>query len=156
MIKYLSVSPDIEASWVGRVIPPSPPLEALLNADPHRWVLLRIIQRIILYYSALSPPSKSTILPRMADISVEHVWVSSKWEVQEVAVFMKYYPAERIYVGHHTQACPQSPLVMYTLYFISSDRSSCSDDGLLYIYLSTHFFRFSLSPLMQLMLQVSL
>ena len=39
---------------------------------------------------------------------------------------------------------------------VSSDRSSCSDDGLLYIYLSGHFFRFSLSPLMQLMLQVSL
>ena len=41
--------------------------------------------------------------------------------------------------------------------FISSGRSSCSDDGLLYIRGgSTHFFRFSLSPLMQLMLQVSL
>ena len=40
--------------------------------------------------------------------------------------------------------------------FVSSDRSSCSDDGLLYIYLyiQGHFFRFSLSPLMQLMLQV--
>ena len=37
---------------------------------------------------------------------------------------------------------------------ISSDRSSCTDDGLLYI--RAHFFRFSLSPLMQLMLQVSL
>ena len=33
--------------------------------------------------------------------------------------------------------------------FVSSDRSSCSDDGLLYI--RAHFFRFSLSPLMQLM-----
>ena len=40
--------------------------------------------------------------------------------------------------------------------FVSSDRSSYSDDGLLYIYTSGHFFRFSLSPLMQLMLQVSL
>ena len=40
---------------------------------------------------------------------------------------------------------------------VSSDRSSCSDDGLLYIHpRSGNFFRFSLSPLMQLMLQVSL
>ena len=40
---------------------------------------------------------------------------------------------------------------------ISSDRSSYSDDGLLYIHGSrSNFFRFSLSPLMQLMLQVSL
>ena len=38
---------------------------------------------------------------------------------------------------------------------ISSDKSSCTDDGLLYVY-PGHFFRFSLSPLMQLMLQVSL
>ena len=35
--------------------------------------------------------------------------------------------------------------------FISSDRSSYSDDGLLYIRGSAHFFRFSLSPLMQLL-----
>ena len=40
--------------------------------------------------------------------------------------------------------------------FVSSDRSSCTDDGLLSIYISAHFFRFSLSPLMQLMLRVSL
>ena len=39
--------------------------------------------------------------------------------------------------------------------FVSSDRSSCNDDGLLYIQ-NHNFFRFSLSPLMQLMLQVSL
>ena len=37
---------------------------------------------------------------------------------------------------------------------ISSNRSSYSDDGLLYV--PSHFFRFSLSPLMQLMLKVSL
>ena len=37
--------------------------------------------------------------------------------------------------------------------FVSSDRSSCSDDGLLYI---VQVFEFWLSPLMQLMLQVSL
>ena len=37
---------------------------------------------------------------------------------------------------------------------ISSNRSSYSDDGLLYV--PSHFFRFSLSPLMRLMLQVSL
>ena len=41
---------------------------------------------------------------------------------------------------------------------VSSVRSSCSDDGLLYIRSSGrgNFFRFSLSPLIQLMLQVSL
>ena len=39
--------------------------------------------------------------------------------------------------------------------FVSSNRSSCSDDGLVYIQ-QGHFLRFSLSPLMQLMLQVSL
>ena len=40
---------------------------------------------------------------------------------------------------------------------VSSDRSSSSDDVLLYIYpSSSHFFSFSLSPLMQLMLQMSL
>ena len=37
---------------------------------------------------------------------------------------------------------------------ISSDRSSYSDDGL--VYIRGNFFRFSLNPLMQLMLQVSL
>ena len=37
---------------------------------------------------------------------------------------------------------------------VSSNRSSCTDGDLLYIYPPT--FRFSLSPLMQLMLQVSL
>ena len=41
-----------------------------------------------------------------------------------------------------------------TILFVSSDRSSYSDNGLLYI--RGNFFRFSLSPLMQLMLQVSL
>ena len=40
--------------------------------------------------------------------------------------------------------------------FVSFDRSSYSDDGQLYIRGSSHFFRFSLSPLIQLMLQVSL
>ena len=29
----------------------------------------------------------------------------------------------------------------YLSSFVSSDRSSCSDDGLLYIYLSGHFFQ---------------
>ena len=38
----------------------------------------------------------------------------------------------------------------------SSDRSSYCDNGLLYISGSSNFFRFSLSPLMQLMVQVSL
>ena len=39
--------------------------------------------------------------------------------------------------------------------FISSDRSSYSDDVLLHIH-PGHFFGFSLSPLMQLMLQMSI
>ena len=38
---------------------------------------------------------------------------------------------------------------------VSSDRSSCTDDGPRYIR-GGNFFRFSLNPLMQLMLQVSL
>ena len=33
----------------------------------------------------------------------------------EVAVFMKYHPAERIYLGHHTLACPRSLFTLYTL-----------------------------------------
>ena len=53
---------------------------------------------------------------------------------------------------------PQTYINQSSYSIVSSDRSSCSDDGLLYIYIYTsgHFFRFSLSPLMQLMLQVSL
>ena len=50
--KILVCQPDIEASWVGRGV--IPPLQALLSAaDPHRWVLLRIIQRII---PCITPP----------------------------------------------------------------------------------------------------
>ena len=54
------------------------------------------------------------------------------------------------------QSFPVFVMVVFivVVLFVSSDRSSCSDDGLLYI--RAHFFRFSLSPLMQLMLQVSL
>ena len=47
---------------------PRPPPRALLNTDPHGRVLLRIIQRIILYYSSLSSRSKSSILTEMADV----------------------------------------------------------------------------------------
>ena len=52
MIKYLCVSPTLRhPGWAGGVIPP---LQALLSAaDPHRWVLLRIIQRII---PCITPP----------------------------------------------------------------------------------------------------
>ena len=54
----------------------------------------------------------------------------------------------------HINLCPQSPSVVT---FISSVRSSYSDDGLLYIrHSGGNFFRFSLSPLIQLMLQLSL
>ena len=43
------------------------------------------------------------------------------------------------------------------LAFVSSDRSSYSEDGLLYVRIYTvQLFEFALSPLMQLMLQVSL
>ena len=52
---------------------------------------------------------------------------------------------------------PQTYINQSPYSIVSSDRSSCSDDGLLYISIHPgHFFRFSLSPLMQLMLQVSL
>ena len=44
---------------------------------------------------------------------------------------------------------------IYISPFVSSVRSSYTDDGLLYIR-GSQFFRFSLSPLIQLMLQVSL
>ena len=47
---------------------PRPPPRALLNTDPHGRVLLRIIQRIILYYSSLSCRSKSSILTEIADV----------------------------------------------------------------------------------------
>ena len=60
------------------------------------------------------------------------------------------------------QGIPLSPVWKFTSYFfhfrgfVSSDRSSYSDGGLSYIRGDGNFFRFSLSPLMQLMLQVSL
>ena len=68
----------------------------------------------------------------------------------------EYAPTERTceISHHHQHLC-----VFMGGVTISSDRSSCSDDGLLYIRGSSggsNFFRFSLSPLMQLMLQVSL
>ena len=56
------------------------------------------------------------------------------------------------------QSSSQAPALPFqcTFIVISSDRSSYSDNGLLYIRAQRNFFRFSLSPLMQLMLQVSL
>ena len=56
------------------------------------------------------------------------------------------------------RTCPiviDKPTWVCSLQFVSSDRSSCSDNGLLYIR-SGNFFRFSFSPSMQLMLQVTL
>ena len=37
--------------------------------------------------------------------------------------------------------------ILFIVWFVSSDRSSHCDDGLLYVRSSSHFFRFSLSPL---------
>ena len=72
MIKYLYVKPWHWGILGGQapldVILPDPQPPALLNTDPHGRVLLRIIQRIILYYSSLSSRSKSSILTEMADV----------------------------------------------------------------------------------------
>ena len=57
---------------------------------------------------------------------------------------IQFYPTKATFLG--------TPDLNESL-IISSDRSSCSDDGLLY---TVQLFEFSLSLLMQLMLQVSL
>ena len=56
------------------------------------------------------------------------------------------------------RTCPiviDKPTWVWSLQFVSSDRSSCIDNGLLYIR-SGNFFGFSFSLSMQLMLQVTL
>ena len=116
--KILVCQPDIEASWVGRGGNTTPP-----SITQRRWptslgITSHYPAHYPLYYSALSQPSKSTILPRMADISVEYVSVSSQtkaWneKCQKLLYSWNFiqrrkFQQAKIYLDFNAQVCPHS------------------------------------------------